>query len=402
MKCSITTRPATACFGTVRRSRPSMTRPTDCSRNEEFCFGYDLNGNLIEKQQKIGGACTGAITEYTYNPENQLIQVAVDGNPIADYRYDALGRRIQKETTVGTQKYIYDGVDIVLEYDASDQLQASYLHSLNIDEPLLMRRDENANGAFEAGENFYYQADRLGSILALTDEIGAVAESYVYQGFGEASSLDSNGLELDPSVRIGNPYAFTAREFESQSGLYYYRARYYDPQYGRFIQEDPIGVDSGEGNLYRYVFNSPINFVDPNGKIAVLPLIPPALAFIGAFLTSDAANAPGPGDPIDPGLFPGEPVVNGLLFGVGGVVGGKVGKAGLQSKIGQKIVGKPESTLATVANYGAAVGSGVVANNVTRTALLEGKNLAESALGDFPRNLPPSAAPLLCPIPDAQ
>ena len=234
--------------------------------NQDACFSYDLNGNLIEKQQKIGGACTGAITEYTYNPENQLIQVAVDGNPIADYRYDALGRRIQKETTVGTQKYIYDGVDIVLEYDASDQLQASYLHSLNIDEPLLMRRDQDADGAFETGENFYYQADRLGSILALTDEAGAVAQSYVYKGFGETAVLDASGLEIEPLAGISNPYAFTAREFEPLIGLYYFRARYYYPREGRFLQEDPIGLNAGDSNLYRYVFNSPMNGTDPFGN----------------------------------------------------------------------------------------------------------------------------------------
>ena len=235
--------------------------------NQDACFSYDLNGNLIEKQQKIGGACTGAITEYTYNPENQLIQIAVDGNPIADYRYDALGRRIQKETTVGTQKYIYDGPDIVLEYDASDQLQASYLHSLNIDEPLLMRRDQDADGAFETGENFYYQADRLGSILALTDQAGAVAQSYVYKGFGETAVLNASGSEIDPLVAIQNPYTFTAREFDLESELYYYRARFYDYAIGRFIQEDPIGLESEDTNAYRYVRNNPKNSLDPLGLI---------------------------------------------------------------------------------------------------------------------------------------
>lgn len=242
--------------------------------NEDFCFSYDLNGNLLTKQQKIGGACSGATTEYTYNPENQLVQVAIDGNVIADYRYDALGRRIQKETTMGTQKYVYDGADIVLEYNGSDTLKAHYLHSLNIDEPLLMRRDQDDDGVFEPSEDFYYTADRLGSILELTREDGTVAQSYAYQGFGRTTVLDGGGLEIEPLAGIRNPYAYTAREFEMHTGLYYYRARFYSSSKGRFIQADPIGLRSGETNGYTYVSNSPINFTDPFGLLKTSRVVP--------------------------------------------------------------------------------------------------------------------------------
>ena len=73
-----------------------------------------------------------------------------------------------------------------------------------------------------------------------------------------------------------NPYTFTRREIDKESGLYYYRARYYDSIMGRFINEDPIGFAGGSPNLYGYVLNNPVNFVDPDGKIVLAPLIPVA------------------------------------------------------------------------------------------------------------------------------
>ena len=90
----------------------------------------------------------------------------------------------------------------------------------------------------------------------ITDAAGAVVNSYDYDGYGNRQNV----VEAD-----ANPYAFTGREYDSESGLYYYRARYYDPVTGRFLQEDPIGFAGRDLNLYRYVFNNPVNLVDPFG-----------------------------------------------------------------------------------------------------------------------------------------
>jgi RHS repeat-associated protein len=74
----------------------------------------------------------------------------------------------------------------------------------------------------------------------------------------------------DPA--FANTYAYTGREWDKEIGLYYYRARFYDPMEGRFISRDPIGFAGGDVNVYRYVQNEPINFVDPDGKFATLPV----------------------------------------------------------------------------------------------------------------------------------
>ena len=136
----------------------------------EFCYAYDANGNLVSKQAKLSGSCSGTLTEYRYNPEDQMVEVIVDGTTTAEYAYDGLGRRIQKVTPAATMRYIYDDQDIYLEYDGSDTLVARYTHGLNIDEPLIMERDLDASGTFEASERFYYHTDALGSITELTEQ----------------------------------------------------------------------------------------------------------------------------------------------------------------------------------------------------------------------------------------
>ena len=107
-----------------------------------------------------------------------------------------------------------------------------------------------------SGAPSFYDADGLGSITSLTNAAGTVAQTYTFNGFG-VSTTSSNSLT--------NAFQYSGREMDSETGLYYYRARYYDPSVGKFTSEDPIRFAGSGTNFYNYVFNNPANDVDPSG-----------------------------------------------------------------------------------------------------------------------------------------
>ena len=169
---------------------------------------FNPNGNLT----------SDGTNTYTYDVENRLIAVEHPGSSI-EYQYDPFGRRISKTVDGVTAYFIYDGDQVIEERDAANQLIASYVYGSGIDEVLTMTRN---------GETYYYFYDGLGSVTDITDTSGAVVESYSYDVYGQPSQLST----------IGNPYYFTGRRFDDETGLYYYRARYYSPSIGRFLQRD--------------------------------------------------------------------------------------------------------------------------------------------------------------------
>lgn len=162
------------------------------------------------------------------------------------FKYDPLGRRIYKSSSAGTSIFAYDGDNLIEETNSSGAVVARYAQTENIDEPLAMLR---------GGATSFYQTDGLGSISSLTNAAGTIAQTYTYDSFGKATA--SSGT-------LTNPFQFTAREFDTESGLYFLRNRYYDPQSGRFLNEDPLGF-AGDTNFYAYVQNSPVDLVDPFG-----------------------------------------------------------------------------------------------------------------------------------------
>lgn len=129
---------------------------------------------------------------------------------------------------------------------------ARYVQGPKIDQPLAMLR---------GGGTSYYDADAPGSITSLSDASGALTQTYAF---------DSFGVQTGSSGSLTNPFRYTAREFDSETTLYYYRARYYSPQIGRFLNEDPISFRGGI-NLYTYVSNAPITFTDPRGTCPQMP-----------------------------------------------------------------------------------------------------------------------------------
>jgi YD repeat-containing protein len=148
--------------------------------DDEFTYEYDENGNLIKKVEKA----TGKVTTYQYDAENQLIRVDLPDGTYATYRYDGLGRRIEKNVNGKITRYVYDNEDIILEYDGENRLVAEYLHGPGIDEPLMMERD---------GKIYYFILDALGSIRALVDTQGFIRQMYEYDAFGGIRVLDGEG-----------------------------------------------------------------------------------------------------------------------------------------------------------------------------------------------------------------
>nr|WP_321402501.1 RHS repeat-associated core domain-containing protein [uncultured Desulfobacter sp.] len=200
---------------------------------------YDLNGNMISK----GSAA------FDYDSENRLIE-AKTTDTTSSYTSDPMGRRRSKTVNTTTTSYLYDGDNVIMEYDQTGAMARRFVYGPMIDEPVCM---------ITPSARYYYHADALGSVVALSDTSGNLAETYAYSPFGK-----TNG-----SSTLGNPYLFTGRRLDSESGLYYYRARHYDAQEGRFVQPDPVGIEGGI-NLYAYCSNRPLNYIDPDGEVPTL------------------------------------------------------------------------------------------------------------------------------------
>lgn len=162
------------------------------------------------------------------------------------FKYDPLGRRIEKISPTTTSIFVYDGENLVETTNGSGSEVAGYTQTENIDEPLAMDR---------SGTVDYYEQDGLGSITSLTASTASVAQSYAYDSFG--NTTNSTGS-------LTNFFRYTGREFDTETGLYFLRARYYDPTVGKFLSEDPLTFDTSP-NFYSYVGNEPVGFSNPSG-----------------------------------------------------------------------------------------------------------------------------------------
>ena len=230
------------------------------TEDEAYIYAYDEKGNLTEKKHKVDET----VTRYDWDTENQLMRVtkhemetALPSETIT-YAYDALGRRIEKRImdergNETSKKYVYDNEDILMEFNGEGLFQKFYVHGLGIDNPLAMLKDnEETRNDTEDLKAYYYHKDGMNSITSLTDESGDEVEKYIYNAFGKMTVFDERDRKI-ASSKLGNPYSFTGREHDSETGLHYHRARYYNPDLARWISEDPIEFNSGDMNLYRFL-----------------------------------------------------------------------------------------------------------------------------------------------------
>jgi RHS repeat-associated protein len=224
----------------------------------EFNYDYDDEGNLILKTE----IATGNITEYVYDHRNRVVRIEErsSGGIIlseCEYVYDVEGRRIATILDIDgvgpaiaeTTYYTYNGDNTWADFNGLSQVIARYLYDNDIDR--ILARWRAGSGTT------WYLTDRLGSIHDLVDSAGVVINRINYDSFGRVL------MQTNPGV--SDRFLFTGREFDSNLGQYYFRARYYSPSIGRFIQVDPIGFEARDANLYRYVFNSPTFDSDPTG-----------------------------------------------------------------------------------------------------------------------------------------
>ena len=286
-------------------SHLSGTGETDVANrltgDDAYSYVYDLNGNLISKTAKPG--VTRPDWSYDYDDLDQLISVSRDGVEVERYRYDAFGRRSVIDTEDGAGAFtrtalINDGsdrtIDLVLGADGvTAQIQNRYTHGGQVDEPLSLEVF-TSDGALD--QSYTYHADHLGSIRFVTDSVGTIVNAYEYDSYGRPR------FELE---QVSQPFRYTGREWDQATELYHYRARQYDPETGKFLQEDPIGMTIGlfdnmsnletsfsngiisqsrsvenlgglkhyNLNLYKYVENNPLLYTDYSGQIAFLSYI---------------------------------------------------------------------------------------------------------------------------------
>jgi RHS repeat-associated protein len=243
---------------------------TDHSYQTDEVYSYDANGNRTNAGYQTGGnnqlladgtysytydnegnrtsrtnIATGELTQYVWDYHNRLTSVVTKDSSgtltqSVEYTYDVYNRRIAKvidldgasSAPAQTERMVYDGDNIALTFDETGTQTHRYLFGLGVDRVLADETSTGVNWAL---------IDNQGTVRDVIDSQGQVLNHIVYDSYGQVTS------ETNPNVDFR--YGYTGRERDEETGLDYYRARYYDPSNGRFISEDPIGFGGGDANL---------------------------------------------------------------------------------------------------------------------------------------------------------
>jgi RHS repeat-associated protein len=210
-----------------------------------YIYTYDDEGNLLTQTGN------GVARNYVWDYRNRLVGVTDTAGLAVSYGYDVVDQRIAKTASGVTTRHVYDRNHVAMEFEnGGAEPTIRYLYGAEVDQILAQDRG-NANVSWQ-------MSDQLGSVRLLVGNDSGVRNRYEYDAFGSVTSTIPNGTD-------DSRYRYTGREWESETGLHYYRARYYDAQVGRFIGQDPVREDS---NLYRYVRNRSITYTDPSGMVS--------------------------------------------------------------------------------------------------------------------------------------
>ncbi|CAB1369747.1 RHS repeat-associated core domain-containing protein [Denitratisoma oestradiolicum] len=209
-----------------------------------YTLSYDPQGNLTRKQNSNDPQDS---TTYTWDARGRLTQLQSPTHQ-ASFQYDPLGRRISKTVNGSTVQYLYDGQQAIAEI-RNNAVEATYHTGIALDEVL---------ARYAASGNRTLLTDALGSVIAQTDENQSPSNWYAYSPYGETQTIGPDN---------GNPLQYTGRENDG-TGLYYYRARYFDPVGKQWLSDDPIGLAGGL-NQRAYVSGDPVSNTDPTGLVKV-------------------------------------------------------------------------------------------------------------------------------------
>lgn len=220
-----------------------------------LAFEYDANGNLIKKgscyrvvgDEVIFDPAGGDYWEYEYDLLNRLTKVIKNGETVAEYLYDEAGYRLKK-TGKGSEIYYVFSTDGQILYEEEAGEYTEYVYVLG-------KHFARVDGDLSAGKRatYFYHTDHLGSTVLVTDEAGNTVWSSEYTPFGQITMEEGT---------LAKAAKFTGKDLDEDTGLYYFNARWYDSELGRFISEDPIKDGL---NWYTYAVNNPLRFVDPTG-----------------------------------------------------------------------------------------------------------------------------------------